>query len=141
MQADLFRHVAAFDATSTLLCTTDVRSQKSPDIQAAYRQRSQARGAALWYFPLQKLQIRIEGTLHLLAHPKHASLAQFDRTAANLLASIRKLLDQREPRLQPFWNGDLFDWPLSKLRTPGSFVVSYALRQESITPAVTPSGR
>ncbi|CAO1615598.1 unnamed protein product [Parajaminaea phylloscopi] len=66
-----------FGPTSTLCFTTDVRSQKALDIQGAHARGQAAHGAALWYFPSRRLQIRIEGTLHLLAHPQDPSRPRF----------------------------------------------------------------
>lgn len=71
-----------FESTSTLLFTTDVRSQKAAVILQDYDRdpKSLTRGAIVWYLPSKRLQLRLSGTLHLLVSPKYPASQHFDDT-------------------------------------------------------------
>lgn len=97
---------AQFEESTTLVFTTDVRSQKALDVHKQLEQGQEPRAAAVWYFPSKKLQVRIEGSLHLLAHPSHASRKKFeaDTSRKRRLAPTPRGLDATTTR------SENFDW-------------------------------
>ncbi|PWN19481.1 hypothetical protein BCV69DRAFT_300306 [Microstroma glucosiphilum] len=110
-----------FGSTSTMLFTTDARSQK-------VREAMQSSGAAVvWYFPNKQLQARLTGSLYVLAHPDHPSVDLFPGS------------ELKPPPLSAKDETAVFDWQrvrlgLFKCLSPSLFAALYRPEPGSLHP-------